>query len=457
MTAQNMSKNIQSTRQLNEGISLQKRNKMSLGLSSSMTTIVSILTCLLHTGNNRLVQFPLVSQARSWPRSSRFPSSAHGGLFRGANEVDYDNTAAPKRLITDDQLKDYIMDGYIVLSGLLEADELNALIEAGNNIVSGYIEKLGGKELPKGNFQVHEYGLVLDDKEASGEGSKNIFRSVALHSQLPQIAAELMQLDENSENLRLLRDVFLAKGPESTSSCGWHVDDQMFWPATYQLPNQPMVDQTGINAWIALDDMPVNNGGSLAVAPASHSDSVSWRNDAYAALGFDDTFGDGISKDELFRVIKSGKVDTCGLERMAPRIHQQIEKTKKEFSFKQGDIIFMNRWLFHRSTDVTEKRKAAVKVVEDNALLKRYSLRYVTGSSSLPRGFMTELSVLGTNGANSGREFNEVDGEWYPQCWPEVGDDVEEKIDSVAKNFIPVAQEKLAVIMTEVMALFRTR
>ncbi|KAL7468454.1 hypothetical protein ACHAXS_008679 [Conticribra weissflogii] len=432
---------------------------MTLGLSSSMTTIVSILTCLLHTGNNRLSRFPQVSQARSsitGPRSSRFPSAAHGSLVRGANEGNHD-TAAPKRLITDDQLKDYVRDGYIVLSGLLEADEMNALIDAGTNIVSAHIEKLGGKELPKGNFQVHEYGLVLDDKEASGEGSKNVFRRVALHSKLPQIAAELMQLDKSTENLRLLRDVFLAKGPGSTSSCGWHVDDQMFWPASYQLPNHSTVDQSGINAWIALDDMPLENGGSLAVAPASHGDSVSWRNDAYAALGFDDSFGDGISKDELFKVIKSGKVDTCGLERMAPEIHQQIEKTKTEFNFKRGDIIFMNRWLFHRSTDVTEKGKAAVKAIEEIALLKRYSLRYVTGSSSLPSGFMTELSILGTSGANSGKEFNEVDGEWYPQCWPEVDDDVEEKIEHVVKNFIPVAQEQLAVIMTEVMALFRSR
>mmetsp|Transcript_32641 Transcript_32641/g.53263 ORF Transcript_32641/g.53263 Transcript_32641/m.53263 type:complete len:286 (-) Transcript_32641:611-1468(-) len=204
----------------------------------------------------------------------------------------YQHTSTdPKPLLTNDQLDAYIRDGFIVRSGLLHNNEVNSLVDAGESIVSKHIEKAGGKMPSNGNFQVHEFGLVLNDKR---------FRDVALRSKLPVAAAELMQLDSNTQNLRVLRDVFLAKGHESTSSCGWHVDDQMFWPAAYQLPRPSQVDQTSINAWIALDDMPIEDGGSMAVSPASHDEDFSWRSEALAALNFDDKFGNGVSKDDLF-------------------------------------------------------------------------------------------------------------------------------------------------------------
>jgi len=309
-----------------------------------------------------------------------------------------------------------------------------------------------------GNFQVHEFGLVLNDKR---------FRDVALRSKLPVAAAELMQLDSNTQNLRVLRDVFLAKGHESTSSCGWHVDDQMFWPAAYQLPRPSQVDQTSINAWIALDDMPIEDGGSMAVSPASHDEDFSWRSEALAALNFDDKFGNGVSKDDLFEMIKSGKVvDSCGLEKVAPHVYDDIELSKQEFSFKRGDVIFMNRWLFHKSIEVTEKGKLALQSLQNSfngdqttgaALLKRYSVRFATGDTSLPEGFMTEMSVLASDGLNLGKELNNVSGEWYPKCWPEVDIDVDEKLDYLVKNEVPVAQEKLDAIMAEAMSLFQSR
>jgi hypothetical protein len=46
----------------------------------------------------------------------------------------------------------------------------------------------------------------------------------------------------------MLRDIFLAKDSEQFV-CGWHVDDTGFWPAVAEAP--------GVNAWIAVDDMPV--------------------------------------------------------------------------------------------------------------------------------------------------------------------------------------------------------
>lgn len=255
--------------------------------------------------------------------------------------------------------------------------------------------------------------------------------------------------------------MFLAKGHQSTSSCGWHVDDQMFWPAAYQLPHPTQVDQTGLNAWIALDDMPIEDGGSMAVSPSSHAHNLPWKNEALAALNFDDRFGNGIPKDDLFEMIKSGKVDTCGLEKFAPLVYDDIELSKREFDFKRGDVIFMNRWLFHKSTEVTERGKVTLRALEDQmagaALLKRYSVRFATGDTSLPEGFMTEMSVLASDGSNLGRQLDNVSGEWYPKCWPEVDVGVDEKINDLVKNELPVAQEKLGAVMAEAMKLFQSR
>ena len=256
------------------------------------------------------------------------------------------------------------------------------------------------------------------------------------------------------------RDVFLAKGQDSASSCGWHIDDQMFWPSSYNLPTFE-IDQSGINAWIALDDMPIENGGSMAVSPASHAQDFSWRTEAYSALNFDDKYGNGVSKEELIEMILGGTVDSCGLERFAPHVYDEIELSKQEFNFKKGDVIFMNRWLFHKSTEVTDKGRLALQALQNEdenspALLKRFSLRFATGSSSLPGGFVTEKSVL-SDEENLGKKLDDVSNVWYPQVWPQIDSDVDDRIEELVRNEVPVADAKLGAIMAEVMSMFQKK
>lgn len=422
---------------------------LSARISTSFSLLIVIaLSCIAGSELEQTTQTrALVGRHNAISPLSFSLQQLFGGLYR-------QRFAGPKPLLTDNQVDAYIRDGFVVISGLLDNAEVNSLSDAGEDVVSKHIEKTEGK-FSKGNFQVHEFGLALKDKR---------FRDVALRSSLPQAAAELMQLDSRTQNLRVLRDAFLAKGHESSSSCGWHVDDQLFWPASYQLPTST-VDQSGINAWIALDDMPIEDGGSMAVSPGSHAVDFAWRSEALSALNFNDKFGNGIPKDDLFEMIKSGKVDSCGLEKFAPHVYDDIELSKQEFSFKKGDIIFMNRWLFHKSTDMTEKGQLARKALENSlgdeqagdALLKRYSLRFATGTTSLPEGFMTEMSVLASDGLNLGKELNDVKGEWYPRAWPEVDSDVDEKLDTLVRDELPVGQEKLGALMAEVMALFQSR
>ena len=105
----------------------------------------------------------------------------------------------PKSLLTDDQLDSYIRDGFIVISGLLDTDEINNLVNAGESLISKKSTDTDGK-LSSGNYQVHEFGLVFNDSVSS-----RAFRHAALHSKLPSVAAELLQLDTRSQNLRVLR------------------------------------------------------------------------------------------------------------------------------------------------------------------------------------------------------------------------------------------------------------
>ena len=97
-------------------------------------------------------------------------------------------------LLTSEQLDSYTRDGFVVISGLLDTHEIDSLVEAGEDLISKKTSDDG--KLSTGNYQYHEFGLALGDKR---------FRNVALHSNLPSVAAELLQLDTRSQNLRVLR------------------------------------------------------------------------------------------------------------------------------------------------------------------------------------------------------------------------------------------------------------
>lgn len=154
----------------------------SVCVSPRFALFVSVaLACIVGSENGQIKR----------PRASTpsFHSVQH--FFRGF----YQHQDSPKPLLSDDQVDAYLRDGYIVISGLLDAAEMDGLADAGEGLVHKQLEKTGGK-LPPSNFQVHEFGLVLNDKR---------FRDVALRSKLPRAAAELMQLDEKTQNLRVLR------------------------------------------------------------------------------------------------------------------------------------------------------------------------------------------------------------------------------------------------------------
>ena len=329
----------------------------------------------------------------------------------------------------------YERDGVVAIRGLLTPQQLDLLEIASNELVQDQESKNKGRGRKRSGTQFHSVHVgVVFLETPDKNGSLAAFRDVALFSNVPKFAAELLQLDKGgNETIRLLRDIFLTKD-EDAYICGWHVDDTGFWPATAAAP--------GVNAWIAIDDMPVETGGGFALAVKSHKEP--WRWEAHKAIGSVMTFpAEGFrDAEDLFRN-RAGS-GTCNLKTAAPHLHRRMEETKRIYDIRHGDVIFHDRWLFHRTVPFN---RSVVKSHPESLLYKRYSVRYSPGSAVIPKGYGTELSVLWDE-ANGGRTADEVaakDGPWYPLCWPSVSMDEMAQMVPLINEKMPVAEQRRTV------------
>jgi hypothetical protein len=353
--------------------------------------------------------------------------------------------------IVSSEMRDaFEKDGVIAVRGLLSADLLYRLDVASSDLIME--QKAKNKEKPKGAltgqkkqtqfFSVKQRAIFRDspimDSETDQPKSVSPFLEVALLSRIPQFVADLLHLaDGQNETMRMLRDIFLAKDEEEYI-CGWHVDDTGFWPATAEAP--------GVNAWIALDDMPTELGGGFALAIGSHS--APWREEAYYVTGATHTFPDEGFKSAGDMIERRTGNGTCNVKTAAPHLHRRMEETTRIYDVKRGDIIFHTRWLFHRTVpferDAVSQRQAKSS---EELLYRRYSVRYGPGSSEIPRGYGLEPSVLWdkNNGGRTADEVSHKDGPWYPRVWPSV--DLEElrQVKSLVEEMMPVAERRLEV------------
>eukprot|EP00977_Amphora_coffeiformis_P026906 scaffold31561_cov153-Amphora_coffeaeformis.AAC.2 len=390
------------------------------------------------------------------------------------------------------QQKDHFLeDGYVVVRGALDTEQLDALYMASQTLIARQ------KENKRSFFTILETGMIFDkptrftieDHCSNSDSSKDscldetqirrAFRQVALHSTLPSICAQLMQLDPATQNIRILRDVFLAKPIQDDSPlCDWHVDDQGFWPESYlsdatvqaeaaalsssqqqqqqqQQPQQPQhpPDQYGINAWIALEDMPAAYGGSMLVAKGSHR--AEWRHQAYQAIRQDRTVDKRVTRHEMLALIKAQNFSsTCDIGAHHPKLRETIEDSKVVLDLQKGDVILATRLLFHRTDAVTAAGVAHYVSQLGLPSLPRYSIRYVPGTARLPLLDTGDWSLI-SNPENAGKTLNAVvqeDGMWFPGVWPTLDSKVEEQMDILARDKIPAAIETAAIHRQEFIA-----
>lgn len=385
-------------------------------------------------------------------------------------------TPAAAPFFSADQLHAFDRDGFLVLSDVLDSQALQNVI---NKAAAKLVTNSRKTQVP--NFSVVERGILLDDTDVgvlphcnsdededdgdSNNGEQtcavaatvdlattsNAFREIAVNSVLGQACAELLRLDADTDNLRILRDVFLAKPVHAESECDWHVDDAGFWPEQFcNDDNEPI--ETGINVWIALEDMPYL--GSMALAAGSHR--AVWRHDAYQAIGQDRTTNSEFTRDDLVRIFSGGVQNkTCGMGESDPELRARVEETAAVFDLRAGDVIFASRLLFHKTLAVTDEGKAFYDETGQTSL-SRYSIRYVPGTARLVKGYSLEWSTL-QDSENAGRTLNEVAAKtshaWYPQVWPAIESNLDTKLAELASG--PLREAK-AEALAEQMKLFQS-
>jgi len=342
-----------------------------------------------------------------------------------------------KNILTKEIKETFDRDGVVAIRGLLSHQEIVSLDFDSMKLMDIELEEKVQKIRPikltvdKGTKPAGRQ-FISSSHHTIFERDLDGFRNVALKSLLPQVAAELLGMSDEhlqtKRNLRLVRDIFLAKD-QDPYICGWHVDDIGFWPTTFESP--------GINAWIAIDSIPKSSGGGFAMAVGSHN--ADWRWEAYKLTGGTATLPEEgyLDAEDLFR--KRG-VGTCNIKKASFDLHMKMEETKRIYDVERGDVIFHTRWLFHRTEPV--RRDLAYELDRDKSkiVLRRYSLRYSPGDAVLVKGYGTELSTLydETYGGKSLDFVSGKDGPWYPKCWPDVQEsemnrfnEIKEKMNSI--------------------------
>lgn len=240
------------------------------------------------------------------------------------------------------------------------------------------------------------------------------------------------------------RDVFLAKPVDSSQLCDWHVDDLGFWPAQFvsSASASSGTDQDGINVWLSLDDMPAKYEGSMAVAPGSHAADSRWRAEAYSAIGQNRSEDVPVTIESFASMI----TNTCVMDQTRPDFRAELEASKLVFDLERGDAIFATRLLFHRVTEVTPEGREYYGSL-GKPTLNRYSIRYVPGTTQLPKGHhLLEWSLL-SNPGNMGLALDDVadhDGGtlWFPKVWPTLDRKIDDRLDAVGTDKVPAAKEK---------------
>ncbi|KAL3925904.1 MAG: hypothetical protein SGILL_000081, partial [Bacillariaceae sp.] len=227
--------------------------------------------------------------------------------------------------------------------------------------------------------------------------------------------------------------------------------DVGFWPEAFGS------EKEGINVWIALEDMPREYQGSMALSPGSHK--AEWRHEAYSSIGLNLTFQGGFTKEEVTRMAREGAklLTTCEMKTQGPQVREKIEATKWIPDIKKGDVIFATRSLFHRTVPVTPQGKQYY--AERNIqYLNRYSVRYVPGSARLPHGWTFEWSIK-SNSENNGITLDSAMEEkrnllWYPRVWPTVDQDLNERLDLLARTELEDMKSQTKRDLYELFALF---
>lgn len=359
----------------------------------------------------------------------------------------------------DEIKKAYDEFGLVLVQGLLGNEIIAQLSEAGDILV----QKTSSSST---QFSTVKFGPIFlplpSSSSCSDTGAWNdcnadvrsVFRQVALNSSIPKFIAQvLLQLNEwDGSTLRVVNDVFLSKGKEA-GYCGWHVDDLHFWPTSASSATTGISStgiHGGVNAWIAIDDIPSSTGGGLAVVPKSHI--AQWRYDAYNIIGSIPAHPqEGFQNaQDLYSTFP---VTTCDLAEVSPELSSLMDDEAVIFNITKGDVLLMNRWVWHKSIPLRLGDNKEIRP------LKRYTIRYDKGTTLVQKGYSTHLSIM-YDGENSGKSLDEISqrsGPFFPQAFPNADPTELCQFQDLIEHKLPVAEAQKRIQMDEARKFFLAR
>ncbi len=155
-----------------------------------------------------------------------------------------------KTQLTEDQIRSYAEDGFLLVEHFLDDKELTIWREA----VTEAIEHRGGRKLPGGGAKTGEddginkesdyYGKVFDQMLNLWQTNDKM-KKLMLDRKLGEMVAKLAGWD----GTRIWHDQALIKRPWANPT-SWHLDTP-FWSFS---------DRRALSVWIALDDATLENG-----------------------------------------------------------------------------------------------------------------------------------------------------------------------------------------------------
>ncbi|GAB3263375.1 phytanoyl-CoA dioxygenase family protein [Larkinella harenae] len=152
--------------------------------------------------------------------------------------------------LTDEQIRDYQTNGFILIENFLDAEEL----EHWRTVVMQAVRERAGQKMPGKAVMVGDDDGINEDTEFFGKVFDQLLnlwqtnedvRELMLDPRIGEMAANLAGVD----GIRIWHDQALFKRPWANPTA-WHLDTP-FWSFS---------DRRALSIWVALDDATLENG-----------------------------------------------------------------------------------------------------------------------------------------------------------------------------------------------------
>jgi ectoine hydroxylase-related dioxygenase (phytanoyl-CoA dioxygenase family) len=224
--------------------------------------------------------------------------------------IDTEHRIEVPKVASDEQVKFFVENGYLVMPGLVTPEEIEELKADTNQIARGHYPTKSLQPLPAdmSDAEVLRNILCIHQPHYISPVMRKYVQHPQICGVLSQITAAHLPYWDGS--VKCMQSMLFVKPPEFQGQA-WHQDEIYI----------PTRDRSLIGAWIAMDDATVENG-CLFVIPGSHRNGY------------------------LFPQHPHNNPDEFDF---APESYGFDESQEIPVEVKAGTVVFFNGYLLHRS------------------------------------------------------------------------------------------------------------